>query len=232
MTCIFDKKCYNNNCQEGTTECGNRIHGNKTLFVSTRFNSLVEIELKNLLTNRKSCGILNMKSEGHTLKPEREVTMKLNVKLTADELQNVLDAAANEALDNGLLYDDDNDDMACLFAAVDAALAAIGIEVSEDTEAEEEEEEEEEEDYDEWDEDEDEEDEDEEEVDPIEEMIYVLEGKRVISKDNAHMLLNMMADVVKHDNRIPAEAKGEFAQLMFIKFCADKGIWGVDNRDE
>lgn len=154
--------------------------------------------------------------------------MKLNVKLTADELQNVLDAAANEALDNGLLYDDENDDMACLFAAVDAALAAIGIEVSEDTE----EEEEEEEDYDEWDEDEDEEDEDEEEVDPIEEMVYVLEGKRVISKDNAHMLLGMMADVVKHDNRIPTEAKGEFAQLMFIKFCADKGIWGVDNRDE
>lgn len=155
--------------------------------------------------------------------------MKLNVKLTADELQNVLDAAANEALDNGLLYDDNEDDMSCLFAAVDAALTAIGIEVSEDIEAEDEDEDWNDE---EWDEDEDEDDEEEEEVDPIEEMVYVLEGKRVVSKENALMLLGMMADVVKKDNRVPAEAKGEFTQLMFLKFCADKGIYGVDNRDE
>jgi hypothetical protein len=48
---------------EGTTECGNRIHGNKALFVSTRFNSLVEMELKNLLTNPKIHDIITTKDK-------------------------------------------------------------------------------------------------------------------------------------------------------------------------
>jgi hypothetical protein len=156
--------------------------------------------------------------------------MKLNVKLTADELQNVLDAATNEALDNGLLYDDNEDDMSCLFAAVDAALTAMGIEISEDVEDDE--------DID-WDEDEDEDDwgdefgeeEEEEEDDPIADMVYELNGKAVISKENATMLLEMITDVVLNDDRIPAHLKGDAVQNIFLNFCKDKGIWGVDNRD-
>lgn len=137
--------------------------------------------------------------------------MELNVKLTADELMNVVDAAVEAARERDYMIDEEEliKDMTYI---IDAALSAMGIEIVPA--------------------DEDEEDEDEEEIDPIEEMVYVLEGKRVISKDNARMLLCMMTDVVKHDNRIPAEVKSEFAQLLFIKFCADKDIWGVDNRDE
>ena len=54
--------------------------------------------------------------------------MELNVKLTADELQNVIDAAMDEAIDRG--YDpDDEETVDDMLHIVDAALSAMGIEI-------------------------------------------------------------------------------------------------------
>ena len=66
--------------------------------------------------------------------------MELNVKLTADELMNVVDAAMDEAIDRGYCEDDETVDD--ILHIVDAALAAIGIEIIPTEEEEEEEEEE------------------------------------------------------------------------------------------
>ena len=96
--------------------------------------------------------------------------------------------------------------------------------------------EDEDEDEDDWEEEEEEEwdgdeDEDEEESDPVEKMVYEMNGQRVISKADAVEILRMMHNVVAHDRRVPDEAKADFVGQMMLDFAKEHGIWGVDMRE-
>jgi len=94
---------------------------------------------------------------------------------------------------------------------------------------------EDEDDWEEEDEDEDEEweeeEDDEEESDPVEELVYEMDGQRVISKADAAEILRMMYNVVAHDRRIPDEAKADVVGQMMLDFAKAHGIWGVDMRE-
>lgn len=78
---------------------------------------------------------------------------------------------------------------------------------------------------DDWEEDEDDED---EVVNPIEEMVYMMDGKRTISKTNATMLLNMVAEQVMSDDDIPDNEKWSATQEIFLAFSKDHGLEQVD----
>ena len=65
--------------------------------------------------------------------------MKMNVALTANELMDVMDATMDEALDLGFDIDDE-DFVEGMLAIIDAALSAMGIDITEEVEEEEEEE--------------------------------------------------------------------------------------------
>ena len=85
-----------------------------------------------------------------------------------------------------------------------------------------------------WDEEEEEEwdeNEDEEESDPIEKIVYEMDGQRVISKADAAEILRMMHNVVAQDRRVPDEAKADFVGQMMLDFAKEHGIWGVDMRE-
>jgi len=146
--------------------------------------------------------------------------MKMKIALTADELQNVIDAVMDEAIDRDYYcdYDEIADDMLHI---VDAALSAMGIEIIEDDFDEE----------DDWydEEEEEEEDDDEEDLNPIEELVFVKNGKRTITKAVADMLLSMVAEVIIADDRVPADRKWEVTQGVFLAFAEDHGIECVDD---
>ncbi len=91
-------------------------------------------------------------------------------------------------------------------------------------------EEDEDEDEDDWDDDEWEEDDDDEEevIDPIEEMVYEVDGKRTISKTNATMLLNMIAEQVMEDDDIPNDKKWDATQNIMLAFAKEHGLEQVD----
>jgi hypothetical protein len=163
--------------------------------------------------------------------------MKIKVALTADELQDVIDSAVNEAMDrgyDGLEVNELTDDMCHI---VDAALTAMGIEVIEN--------EEDDDDWDAYDDDgewenaednapwygDEDDEEEEEEIDPIEEMVYESDGKRVISKADADELLHIFVGIIIADNSIPNDKKWDTATKLFIGFCEERGIEGVDMGD-
>lgn len=83
-------------------------------------------------------------------------------------------------------------------------------------------EEDEDEDEDDWDDDE------EEVIDPIEEMVYEVDGKRTISKTNATMLLNMIAEQVMEDDDIPNDKKWDATQSIMLAFAKEHGLEQVD----
>lgn len=176
------------------------------------------------MTNWKSYGILNMKeAKENAKKPERLYTMKMNLKLTADELMNVVDATMDEAIIRG--YCDDDETVNDMLNIVDAALAAMGIEVVEDTD----ENEDEDEDYDEWDEDE---DEDEEEVptpkSPVSKLLVEVDGKMFLRESDAQILLDFMRKTVYEKfNFLPVEKREVILCKMLYKFGEDFGIYGV-----
>lgn len=90
-------------------------------------------------------------------------------------------------------------------------------------------EEDEDEEEDEWEDDWDEEEDDEEEViDPIEDMVYMMDGKRTISKTNATMLLNMIAEQVIEDDDIPNDRKWDATQNIMLAFAKEHGLEQVD----
>lgn len=133
--------------------------------------------------------------------------MELNVKLTADELQDVVDAAMDEAIDRGYEADDETvDDMLHI---VDAALSAMGIEI---VPADEEEED--------------------EEDDPIEAMCYTLDdGRTAISFEDACFLLDMIQEVGEERGLSEDEAT-EAAKCIFLQIAEDYGIEAVEAEDE
>lgn len=57
-----------------------------------------------------------------------------------------------------------------------------------------------------------------------------MDGKRVVSKEDAGMIAKAIRDIVAAEDRIPANKKGEVATQLMLEFCKDKGIWGVDMR--
>ena len=134
--------------------------------------------------------------------------MELNVKLAADELQDVVDAAMNEAMDRGYEADDETvDDMLHI---VDAALSAMGIEIVPADE---------------------EEDEDEED-DPIEAMCYTLDdGRTAISFEDACFLLDMIQEVGDERGLSEDEAT-EAAKCIFLQIAEDYGIEAVEAENE
>lgn len=152
--------------------------------------------------------------------------MKLNVKLTADELMDVLEAAEIEAFNRSWPVEwngePDNEVCADIFAIMDAGLSAIGIEIEEEIEVEDEDE------LEDWDEDEESEDE-EPEPDPIEDMIFVQDGKRCISSDNARLLFtNMLAVVKDMCEDMSSEAQFDLAKHLLIEFSKERRIeWVV-----
>ena len=132
--------------------------------------------------------------------------MKMKIELTADELMNVVDAIMNEAIDRG--YDPDEETVDDMLHIVDAAMSAMDIEITED--------ENEEESYI--------FDDEEEEENPIEDMVFMLNGKRTISKANANMLLGMVGDIIMDDDRVPDDKKWEVTQEVFLAFAKDHGL--------
>lgn len=142
--------------------------------------------------------------------------MKLSVKLTADELKNVTESIVAKSVELGWLYNIEDPDLDEILQIVDAALDSMGIEILEnDDEAEE---------ADDWYED----DTEEEEDDPIEEMVFIKEGKRTISQANATMLLNMVANCVLQDERVPDDRKWETIQGVFLAFAKEHELECVE----
>lgn len=133
--------------------------------------------------------------------------MELNVKLTADELQDVVDAAMDEAIDRG--YDADDEIVDDMLHIVDAALSAMGIEI---VPAEKEEEDEEE--------------------DPIEAMCYTLEdGRTAISFEDACFLLDMIQEVGM-ERGLSEEDATEAAKCIFTQIGNDYGIDVVEEDND
>lgn len=73
------------------------------------------------------------------------------------------------------------------------------------------------------------EDDEEEQPDTISEMIYEMDGKRVISKENARILTLMLLDIIKKHG-VPEEQQHEQMEKALLALAADYGIWGVDMR--
>lgn len=76
---------------------------------------------------------------------------------------------------------------------------------------------------------EDDEDDEEEQPDTISEMIYEMDGKRVISKENARILALMLLYIIK-EHGVPKEKQHEQTEKALLALAADYGIWGVDMR--
>lgn len=148
--------------------------------------------------------------------------MKMSVKLTADELANVVDSVVDTAIDNGFdCIVEDDDEFNAIFAIVDAALEAMGISIEED---------EDEEFYDE-DEDEDEEEEDDPAVrfPGIAEMVYEKDGRGAISEEDAHEVLDSMkAMIAESCPELNPIEKFELLTKMWLQFGEDFGIEIVD----
>ena len=148
--------------------------------------------------------------------------MKMSVKLTADELANVVDSVVDTAIDNGFdCIVEDDEEFNAIFAIVDAALEAMGISIEED---------EDEEFYN-----EDEDEEEEEEDDPavrfpgIAEMVYEKDGRGAISEEDAHEVLDSMkAMIAESCPELNPIEKFELLTKMWLQFGEDFGIEVVD----
>lgn len=136
--------------------------------------------------------------------------MKLNVKLTADELMDVVDAAVGAARERDymILEEELVKDMTYI---VDAALSAMGIEVVPADEGDEDEE---------------------EDNDPIADMLYDRDdGRTAISLEDAYFLMDMIKENgikrgLSEDEAIKA------TQTIFIQICKDYGIDVVEEEEE
>ena len=154
--------------------------------------------------------------------------MKLIVKLTADELMNVVDAVKEEADYQGFLYDGFADEQTeGLLKVLDTALDAAGIEIVEEDSFDND-------DEDEWGDDFDEEEEVEEssyedKYPGLASIVYELNGKRVISQSDA---ISIMRSIIKSVDEFCPDAsidqKKALQKEVFTKFSHDFGFEGVD----
>lgn len=99
--------------------------------------------------------------------------MRITVKMTADELWDVINAITDEAVEQDIYVDPlyGNDNMEQILKVVDAALSAMNIEIEEDEPEDDEEE--------------------------IESIIYDCDGKRGISADDARLLIACVTKTFK-----------------------------------
>ena len=136
--------------------------------------------------------------------------MKLNVKLTADELMDVVDAAVDAARERDymILEEELIKDMTYI---VDAALSAMGIEVVPADEGDEDEE---------------------EDNDPIADMLYDRDdGRTAISLEDAYFLMDMIKENgIKRG--LPEDEAIKATQTIFIQICKDYGIDVVEEEEE
>jgi len=153
--------------------------------------------------------------------------MKMKIKLTADELMNVVDAAMDEAIDRG--YGDDEETVDDMLHIVDAALSAMGIEISED---------EDEDDVDafgvptdydsDFDEDEDEDEEEEEPFNPITKLLVERNGELYLKESDASVLLNAMRELVYSKTEgMPEIIREQILCDMWCKIGEENRIKGV-----
>lgn len=139
--------------------------------------------------------------------------MKMKIELTADEMQNVVDAICDEAIDRGYDPVEDEEQFNDLIAIVDAALDAMGIE------------------YDVAYVDEDEDDDDEEDMESI---IYDCGGHRGISADDARLLMKCVTKVMRkqYGGAIPEEMIDFLIKTETLRIAEEWGIEVVDVGDE
>lgn len=142
--------------------------------------------------------------------------MKMSVKLTADELANVVDSVVDTAIDNGFdCIVEDDDEFNAIFAIVDAALDAMGISIEEEEEDEEE--------------NEDEEEDPEDRFPGIAEMVYEKDGRGAISEKDAHEVLDSMKEfIAERCPELNPIEKFELLTKMWLQFGEDFGIEIVD----
>lgn len=136
--------------------------------------------------------------------------MKLNVKLTADELMDVVDAAVDAARERDymILEEELIEDMTYI---VDAALSAMGIEIVPAGEDDEDEE---------------------EDNDPIADMLYDRDdGRTAISLEDAYFLMDMIKENGIKRGLSENEAI-KATQTIFIQICKNYGIDVVEEEEE
>lgn len=135
--------------------------------------------------------------------------MRITVKMTADELMDVIGAITDEAVEQDVyvnpLYGNDN--MEQILKVVDAAMSAMGIEIEEDEPEDNEEE--------------------------IESIIYDCDGKRGISAADARLLMRCVAKTM--DEKYPIlsdEAREVMGVLECLRIAEVYGIEVVDTEGE
>lgn len=152
--------------------------------------------------------------------------MKLNVKLTADELMDVVDAAVDAARERDymILEEELIEDMTYI---VDAALSAMGIEIVPADEDDADEEEEEVDDFgvptDYWSEFD--EEEPEPVHDPIAKMLFTYDGKVTISQKDAMEIVRQMTEMIEEQGKgLTGEQKTKWLRDALTALAEDYGI--------
>ena len=150
--------------------------------------------------------------------------MKLNVKLTANELMNVVDAAMDEAIEQELYFDNfGNENVKEILTIIDAALAAMGIEIIPDEEPDDEPEVEEEEEEFEF------EEEEEDGETEMESLIYDVDGQRGIAQYNALLLVQCVTKTMKEKfSGLPDDILQVFIESETLRIAKAYGIEVVD----
>ena len=162
--------------------------------------------------------------------------MKIDVRMTPDELQNVVDAVANKADERGFDIDEGGI-IGDMLAVVDAALISMGINIIAD-----------EDDDDEPNEMEfdcegdcancenpcpDAEEEEEEEEESIEDLLFTLDdGRTAISAEDANEIMDEMCLYGINEHGLPVEVAVEIAKEAFIQLAKDYGIDTVVEEEE
>lgn len=131
--------------------------------------------------------------------------MRITVKMTTDELMNVIDAIADEAAEQDIYVDPlyGNDNMEQILKVVDAALSAMGIEIEEDEPEIE--------------------DDDEEEIESI---IYDCDGKRGISAADARLLIACVTKTFKE--KCPVVSDEVLEILVTIECLRIAEVYGIE----
>ena len=135
--------------------------------------------------------------------------MRITVKMTADELWDVINAITDEAVEQDIYVDPlyGNDNMEQILKVVDAALSAMGIEVEEDKPEDDEEE--------------------------IESIIYDCDGKRGISAADARLLMQCVAKTMRKQYPILSdEALEVMGMIECLRIAEVYGIEVVDTEGE
>lgn len=135
--------------------------------------------------------------------------MRITVKMTADELWDVINAITDEAVEQDIYVDPlyGNDNMEQILKVVDAALSAMGIEVEEDKPEDDEEE--------------------------IESIIYDCDGKRGISAADARLLMQCVAKTMRKQHPILSdEALEVMGMIECLRIAEVYGIEVVDTEGE